>query len=108
LAIFALLPGAAVPLDARHSRSAAGVLRPNARPCEALDFGAEPFIPDELLCHGDRGEDELPRGRHGLILAVALAVLPAATPSAAEPPKIGRPRPAPATPPDVPPLPPAV
>jgi len=50
----------------------------------------------------------LPRGRHDLILAVALAVLPAATPSAAEPPKIGRPRPAPATPPDVPPLPPAV
>ena len=43
-----------------------------------------------------------------LILAAGLALLgPAAGPAIAAPPKIGKPRPAPATPPDIPPLPPA-
>lgn len=50
----------------------------------------------------------LSRHRCSLALAMALAIVPAAAATAAEPPKIGKPRPGPATPPNVPPLPPAV
>src|SRR4051794_3963035 len=56
-----------------------------------------------------RGEDRLSRPRHAWMLAFGLMLIAPATAAAAaaEPPRIGRPRPAPATPPDVPPLPPA-